>query len=116
MGEIIDFHSFYRKKYPLKTFGLSERQVDVCLTCLGALCDMNPNVNPNFFDPEQDLKLLLDGDAKKFEKMFCGVIRTIDLYSELSDEEIPIGKEFEVFPTFLDFMEFVMIKSDQKYC
>jgi len=88
---------------------LSDQDIKIYLSILSAaeqLFDLT--LPPHSLDTS--FSFLLGDDRKKMEQLFCSLVVHWDITSQLTNEDLPEGKEFDQFPTIQHLLTFLSDK------
>ncbi|QST02171.1 hypothetical protein IMZ31_22220 (plasmid) [Pontibacillus sp. ALD_SL1] len=104
----IHIRDYYQKKSDkmARKLGLTKEEQYIAETSLDCLCFFNPNINPSYFEGSKNTSELFNNDRELFGRFFGALVKEFDCLSVIDLHEIPKGKEFEQFPTFIDIAEF----------
>ncbi|QST02259.1 hypothetical protein IMZ31_22660 (plasmid) [Pontibacillus sp. ALD_SL1] len=107
-----DIRRAYRERWFQKgrELGFTDSEIDKMERLLHCLCCFVPAVSPSYFDPEREMKELFQNDRALFGRFFYAAVHDLGCLSALREEEIPIGREFEDFPRFIDLVHFFLEK------
>jgi len=105
---VVDLLGYKISKIKFKS-SFSDEEIEMYISMLKAF-EVFGDVDIDKVEPDDSLGYLLEYDAEKLEIIFCSLANHWNIIDQLSDDEIPSGKEFEAFPTVSDLFCFFVSK------
>lgn len=106
---VVDLFKYRIGKLKFKA-GFSDDEIEMYISILKAL-ELFGDVDIEKVEPSDSLGDLLEHDPEKLEIIFCSLANHWNIIDLLSEDDIPKGKEFDMFKTVSDFFHFFISKA-----